>query len=144
MNTASTNLGTFSNEIKTSTTTAATAMNTASASMNALTSNIQTTTINRPAPTLPEIQASQKENVEAAFNKTYSEFQNENTQDETTQKANNDMSQAINTLTEKVDASNKLLQEQTSILKFSAGEAYQQTNIARTSTRHRGSLEVIG
>ena len=144
MNIASTNLGTFSNEIKTSTTTAATAMNTASASMNALTSNIQTTPINRPAPTLPEIQASQKENVEAAFNKTYNEFQNENTQDETTQKANNDMSQAINTLTEKVDASNKLLQEQTSILKFSAGEVYQQTNIARTATRHRGSLEVIG
>ena len=144
MNMASTNLGTFSNEIKTSTTTAATAMNTASASMNALTSNIQTTTINRPAPTLPEIQASQKENVEAAFNKTYNEFQNENTQDETTQKANNDMTQAINTLTEKVDASNKLLQEQTSILKFSAGEVYQQTNIARTATRHRGSLEVIG
>jgi len=144
MNIASTNLGTFSNEIKTSTTTAATAMNTASASMNALTSNIQTTTINRPVPTLPEIQASQKENVEAAFNKTYDAFQNENTQDETTQKANNDMTQAINTLTEKVDASNKLLQEQTSILKFSAGEAYQQTNIARTATRHRGSLEVIG
>jgi len=144
MNMASTNLGTFSNEIKTSTTTAATAMNTASASMNALTSNIQTTTINRPVPTLPEIQASQKENVEAAFNKTYDAFQNENTQDETTQKANNDMTQAINTLTEKVDASNKLLQEQTSILKFSAGEAYQQTNIARTATRHRGSLEVIG
>jgi len=144
MNTASTNLGTFSNEIKTSTTNASTAMNTAAESMNTLTTAIRTTHTTSPTPTLPEIQASQKSNVEEAFNKTFNEFQNNEGQNKETQNKTNDMTQAINTLTEKVNASNKLLEEQTSILKFTAGETYQQTNIAKTATRHKGSLEVIG